>query len=158
MGRDRGRVRISSIFPIECGAWRKAWSSDPEIMTWAGIRVQCFHDYSPQAHQISRIEILLILNMQIPLGTTPYPRGGWWCARRSSHSVLKAPSDSEEVDYEAIIILCICFRMSQECMRWCLVGINASDAKHRKCVPHRPTYTKLQQRLRTAGSLWPDGW
>lgn len=36
-GRGRERERTSSRLPAECGAWPRAQSQDPKVMTWAEI-------------------------------------------------------------------------------------------------------------------------
>ena len=55
MSGRRGRERISSRFPAEHEAQDKAWSHNPEIMTWARIKSQ---RPTPLSHPCTPIYIL----------------------------------------------------------------------------------------------------
>ena len=43
---QREREKISSRFSTQLGAWQRAWSHDPEIMTWAKTKSQLLNGLS----------------------------------------------------------------------------------------------------------------
>ena len=61
--RGRGRARISSRLRTGCGGQRRAWSHNPEIMTWAKTKSQTLNRQSPSGALIFILKTILLLHL-----------------------------------------------------------------------------------------------